>query len=844
LDFEAPDSGYLGAQVTIRHYESSLSFDVPAEMPMSFMSSRLEGIWRRAPDAETRIVLSNTSSSEQSGTVTLTGQRARGTFDWDFGLKPHETRVVEISTAEVAAVSSMAGEIGGIRIVHAGDPGSVIAFGAMAAPTRGFSSSIRFDDPAGAVTQNFAAAHLMVGQPDLPGLPPNAVFASLVALRNTAESPITVAPRVGFSANGVSRSVALMPRTLLGGEIQELILNEELRAIGVRGPLRDVGLSLNASGVRGALLTRVLCVDGSGTQVFEPPVKDTGSWMNRSGIYPISLAGDERSVVHVKNTSAEVALFTVHLDFDGGSYALEVQNLEPYQERAFDIRALRDLETPDCTGRRIPKDVMNGRVSWSEFNRKPCIGRVEQYSASNGVSGSFSCGDPCRCGPNAANHWMTPSSGAGKVGDVTFMSFFMTTQDFDCYGSTEMGPYDITNAYTTGWTSSNAAIAKIGPYVSGSGKKITCMGPGRATVTANHTYLGFDGPDGNGDCFPVDEPFSGDCPMDVVDITLSRNNVAITTTQTVVVGQQMNLSAAIQTGQGVTYSNPRWTMPVGRVVAGYTIAADYRSAMDAILMPSALNSTSLSYYWLDGADNRMAMFCVTVSGKNVCKSAVFNVKRPTIAPGFNQFVTSATKNSPAVGVTVDQTLGFWATRLGGLPGDIGIRFDAHAVTPAGFSGAYNFVQLVEQSRYRTLDTGVRQKMYRGSPSPCLGLALDGAFPYPTNGTGGSVWSRDDPTNGPADPPPVIVMTEVLQEKYEMYLIFRPTDPAGKPTIWVPLARTQWQWNGQMTKTTTGYAAVPGTLDNSRNPISIEWFTPIRWSCGNLVFDTITWQNVP
>lgn len=514
LDFEAPDSGYVGAQVIVRHAESSLSFDVPAEMPMSFMSSRLEGIWRRAPDAESRVVLSNTSSTAQSGTVRMTGQRSRASLDREFNLKPHETQVFEVSNAEVAAVPSAIGEIGGIRILHSGDPGGVIAYGMVAAPNRGFSSSIRFDDPAAAVTQKFAAAHLMVGQPDLPGLPPAALFASLVALRNTSESPVTVEPRASFTANGSPLAVSLLPRVLLGGEIREINLNEELRAVGVRGPFRDVSLSLDASGARGALLARILCVDGSGTHVFEPPVKDTGNWMNRSGIYPFDLTGDERSIIHVKNTGGEVALFTVHMEFDGGSYALAVQSLEPYQERSFDIRELRDVESPDCTGRLIPKETESGRVLWNEFNRKALIGRVEQYSPSAGVSSSFSCGDPCRCGPNAANHWMTPTSGVGKVGDVTFMKFFMTTQDFDCYGSTEMGPFDITDAFTT-WSSSNAAIAKIGPFVYGSGRKVTCMGPGYATVTANHSYFGYDGPDGNGDCFPVDESFSGQCPMTV-----------------------------------------------------------------------------------------------------------------------------------------------------------------------------------------------------------------------------------------------------------------------------------------------------------------------------------------
>jgi hypothetical protein len=53
LNYEAPDPAYLGAQVTVTNPAASLSFDFRDEMPMSFASSVLEGMWWRPDDAST-----------------------------------------------------------------------------------------------------------------------------------------------------------------------------------------------------------------------------------------------------------------------------------------------------------------------------------------------------------------------------------------------------------------------------------------------------------------------------------------------------------------------------------------------------------------------------------------------------------------------------------------------------------------------------------------------------------------------------------------------------------------------------------------------------------------------
>ncbi|MGH9897672.1 MAG: hypothetical protein ACRD4L_02310 [Pyrinomonadaceae bacterium] len=95
LSYEAPEATYLGAQVIVTKPASSLSFDFRNEMPMSFESSRLEGIWWR-PDEASRydLVLSNMQGSSVEVKVAVSGSHGLKDADFDITLAPHQTEVV------------------------------------------------------------------------------------------------------------------------------------------------------------------------------------------------------------------------------------------------------------------------------------------------------------------------------------------------------------------------------------------------------------------------------------------------------------------------------------------------------------------------------------------------------------------------------------------------------------------------------------------------------------------------------------------------------------------------------------------------------------------------------
>ena len=71
VGYDAPQAYYLGAQVTIVDQSHSLSFDVPAEMPMGFVSSQLEGIGWQEQGSDSLVIVTNTGDDRLMATISF-----------------------------------------------------------------------------------------------------------------------------------------------------------------------------------------------------------------------------------------------------------------------------------------------------------------------------------------------------------------------------------------------------------------------------------------------------------------------------------------------------------------------------------------------------------------------------------------------------------------------------------------------------------------------------------------------------------------------------------------------------------------------------------------------------
>jgi hypothetical protein len=108
-------------------------------------------------------------------------------------------------------------------------------------------------------------------------------------------------------------------------------------------------------GPPGSLIGELTSVDQTGDFSFETPVKDPLEVGRASdNLYPWTSEGGARTVVHIKNTTAEPVWAIVQFRFAGGSYNPDRVRLGPYQTVALDVQKLR-FGTTRCAQTSLPK---------------------------------------------------------------------------------------------------------------------------------------------------------------------------------------------------------------------------------------------------------------------------------------------------------------------------------------------------------------------------------------------------------------------------------------------------------------------------------------------------------
>jgi hypothetical protein len=197
ISYQASDARNLASQVTITNSLRHLSFDIRDEMPMMYMSSRLDGIWWQATaDADYKLVVTNTTDALLSVDIAFspTPDASMAAND-SITLEPHQAKLIDLQPVSSGQSNTQGiASMGGVTITYTGAPGSVTASGMLTRTAATFSSVFPFSDPAARESSVLAAAHFMVGQSDLPGFSPQTSFSTLALLRNTSASPITVSP--------------------------------------------------------------------------------------------------------------------------------------------------------------------------------------------------------------------------------------------------------------------------------------------------------------------------------------------------------------------------------------------------------------------------------------------------------------------------------------------------------------------------------------------------------------------------------------------------------------------------------------------------------------------------
>jgi hypothetical protein len=273
------------------------------------------------------------------------------------------------------------------------------------------------------------------------------------------------------------------------------------------------------------------------------------------------------------------------------------------------------------------------------------------------------------------------------------------------------------------------------------------------------------------------------------------------TTQTVVVGQQIALTASYKLPSGSTVSSQSWSVP-GTTVGGFSATIP-----NAGLTPTNFNQQSTTFYW------------VMSPGSTQTVTYTLNYKDNT---GHNQNATATAKftiNGPtSVSVSIP-SLGQWqiqsstsGTELDfGFPiGTPGITFNAKATSPSQATGTYLWAQIIT--------TNSNSQTSGSTTTTCsTGTGLDNKFP----GSTGLTFS---------DSPSLILQSVNNKQTWSLgfttYFMWRPGLTNDIP---VPLGNATW--------TAFGDAAVVGGA----------WTKQADSSASNTSFQLSasypTWSNV-
>ena len=362
-----------------------------------------------------------------------------------------------------------------VKIVTAGEAGALRVAGFIVGDHNDFASSIRFYDTKKTIQPNLYAINLRLKR-----------TTPRIILKNTSDAAITAHPRF-FTAKGEEDNpVELSALTLLPQQILDVDLSALRAAATSRTDLDSVGVRIENSSAPGTLIGAAYSTDATGL-TYDVPLRDTGKIRNGTGSYPWRVDRDYTTIVSITNAGNEPARFQVEIRYPGGPYSIKPRQLEAGETVYFDLRKMRDEQTPDRTGKTLPSTLDSGQFHWSTVatpGESHIIGRAEVVSHSGRVVSSYSC---TVCCPD----W-GPSGGFNPNAYGLYIDGFAATNSSgeysDCYWNTY--PTSIWWSSLSTWDSSVATFASGTEDLHGEGAGFT-YGIG----TYDYVYYDNDGMD-------------------------------------------------------------------------------------------------------------------------------------------------------------------------------------------------------------------------------------------------------------------------------------------------------------------------------------------------------------
>lgn len=225
-----------------------------------------------------------------------------------------------------------------LQIEVAGPIGSLRAAGFVRTSDKKFTSAIHFYDPQNARQQHLSATNLR-----LKDTTPHLV------LRNTSGVVIAATPRFLPPTGDGGSTVQLPPISLNPNQDVEVDLRPLMAAAATRPGLQIVSVQVLNDGMNGSLIGALCATDTITRITYDVPLRDSGPIRNSTGSYPWRLDGDYSTLISITNVGAAPAKFTVTINYEGGKYLPQIQDLAVGETIVFDVGQLRKEQIPDNT---------------------------------------------------------------------------------------------------------------------------------------------------------------------------------------------------------------------------------------------------------------------------------------------------------------------------------------------------------------------------------------------------------------------------------------------------------------------------------------------------------------
>ena len=192
------------------------------------------------------------------------------------------------------------------------------------------------------------------------------------------------------------RIVSLPPKSVEAGAASEL----DLSGIANLAALDGAAIKIESNGSAASVIASLVNHSRDDHIVRSAPFKDIGDYGVSTGAYPWRLDGHFDSRIYITNVGKVRAAFGGHiLPANGPSYFVDSHYLNVGETAMFDIRAIRDQQTPDPLGVKLLRDGDVGQFKWTTLfgdGSQRLIGRNELVDRITGISASFSC-NSCQC---------------------------------------------------------------------------------------------------------------------------------------------------------------------------------------------------------------------------------------------------------------------------------------------------------------------------------------------------------------------------------------------------------------------------------------------------------------